>query len=195
MKKFFVMGAAIAMGLALTSCHSSESAYKKAYEKAQAAQNAGDAYAQQYAMQTTGVQTQQTTPVQVTSVTPTYSTQGNTTQPVTVTQPVTTQPVRVTPTTDYSNVAVRTEQVTLVNGAGLKAYSVVVGAFGMLSNAQTLQSTLATKGYNAQIVQATVNGSPFYRVVATTYDTKDEAAQSRAKLMADYPGAWLLYQK
>ena len=186
------MGVALAVGLALASCHSSESAYKKAYEKAQAAQNAEETYAQQYAMQTqTGVQTQQTAPVQVTAVTPTY-----TTTPVTTTQPVTaTEPVKVTPTTDYSNVAVRTEQVTLVNGAGLKAYSVVVGAFGMLSNAQSLQSTLASKGYSAQIVQANVNGSPFYRVVATTYDTKDEAAQSRAKLMAEYPGAWLLYQK
>lgn len=180
MKKFFVLGTTFALGLAMTSCKSSESAYKKAYEKAQAAQNAEEAYAQQYA---TGV-TQQTTPVQVTAVTPTYTTAATTTTPVTV-----------TPTTDYSNVAVRTESVTLVNGTGLKPFSVVVGSFGMLSNAQSLQSTLASRGYAAQIVQANVNGSPFYRVVATTFDTKDQAAQSRATLMGEYPGAWLLYKK
>ena len=34
-----------------------------------------------------------------------------------------------------------------------------------------------------------------YRVVATTHDTKDQAAQSRAALMGTYPDAWLLYKK
>ena len=32
-------------------------------------------------------------------------------------------------------------------------------------------------------------------MVATSYDTKSEAAQSRAALEGQYPGAWLLYQK
>lgn len=36
MKKYLVMGAAICVALAFTSCKSQESAYKKAYEKAKA---------------------------------------------------------------------------------------------------------------------------------------------------------------
>ena len=168
MKRIILFGSALAMVLAMTSCKSSESAYKKAYEKAQAAQ------ATQTTQTVVGT-TQQTTPVQVTPVTPQQQT------------PVT--------TTDYSNVSVRTEAVTLVSGAGLKAFSVVVGSFGLQSNAQKLQSDLAQKGYAAQIVSAVVNGMNMYRVVATTHDTKDQAAQSRAALMGNYPDAWLLYKK
>ncbi len=178
MKKFFFMGSALFMVLAMTSCKSSESAYKKAWEKAQEAQMNGT----NQAVVTT---TQQTTPVQVTPVTPVTTT------------PTTT--VTATPATqDYTNVAVRTEAVTLVNGAGLKAFSVVVGSFGMQTNAQSLQTTLASKGYAAQIVaaQVNVNGlTTMYRVVASTHDTKEQAAQSRAALLGTYPDAWLLYQK
>jgi cell division protein FtsN len=173
MKKLLFLGSALVVALAMTSCKSSESAYKKAYEKAQAAQ-ANQMNAQQVVTPTQ--QTQQTTPVQVTPVTP----QQQSTPQVTA---------------DYSNVSVRTEAVTLVNGSGLKAFSVVVGSFGLQSNAQTLQQTLAQKGYAAQIVSAVVNGNTFYRVVATTHDTKVQAAQSRATLLGSYPDAWLLYQK
>ena len=176
MKKTLFWGFALSVAFALTSCKSNESAYKKAYEKAQAAQ-AG--------MQTTPAYvttTQQATPVQVTPVTP-----------------VTTTPTYTTPTntttTDYSNISVRTESVKLVNGTGLKPFSVVVGSFGLQSNAQSLQSKLAGKGYAAQIVSSVVNGMTMYRVVATTHETKEQAAQSRAALLGDYPDAWLLYQK
>ncbi|MCF0198686.1 MAG: SPOR domain-containing protein [Bacteroidaceae bacterium] len=172
MKKIFVISAAVLAVISMTSCKSNESAYKKAYEKAQAQQAAYDNQAQ-----VTANQTVQTTPT-------------NTGYTVTPTQTAT-----VKPTTDYSNVQVRNEVVTLVNGDGLKNFSVVVGSFGMLANAQSLQKTLGSKGYKAQIVQATVNGQPFYRVVATTFPTKEEAAQSRASLSGEYPGAWLLYQK
>ena len=172
MKKLLFWGSALVMVLAMTSCKSSESAYKKAYEKAQAAQ-AGQMNAQ---VVTPQQQTQQTQPVQVTPVTPQQQTTPQTTQ-------------------DYSNVSVRTETVTLVSGNGLRAFSVVVGSFGLQSNAQTLQQQLAQKGYAAQIVSAVVNGSNFYRVVATTHDTKVQAAQSRATLLGTYPDAWLLYQK
>ena len=37
MKKVFLLGAALCVAFAFTSCKSSESAYKKAYEKAQMA--------------------------------------------------------------------------------------------------------------------------------------------------------------
>ena len=131
------------------------------------------AKAQQETVVTTPVTTQTTTPVAVTP----------------------TAPVTTTPTADYSNVQVRTENVSLVNGAPLKAYSVVIGSFSVQSNATALSTTLAGKGYTPRVVKAVVNGADWYRVVATSYDTKSEAAQSRAALEGQYPGAWLLYQK
>ena len=127
-------------------------------------------------------------------------------QETVVTTPVTTQtptqvavtptaPVTSTPAADYSNVQVRTENVSLVNGAPLKAYSVVIGSFSVQSNATALSAALTGKGYTPRVVKAVVNGADWYRVVATSYDTKAEAAQSRAALEGQYPGAWLLYQK
>lgn len=126
--------------------------------------------------------TQTTTP----ATTPTQTTTNVTVAPVTTT---------TKPATDYSNVSVRTENVQLVSGAPLKAYSVVVGSFGVKANASRLSSTLAGKGYSPRVVQAATSQGAMYRVVATSYDTKSEAAQSRATLEGQYPGAWLLYQK
>ncbi|MDD7303271.1 MAG: SPOR domain-containing protein [Bacteroidaceae bacterium] len=172
MKKNFAIVMALVAGFAVSSCKSSESAYKKAYEKAQAAQNQDNQYANtQY--------TQQTQPVQVTSVQPVQQT----------------QPVQQSAQDYYNNVSVRNEAVTLVDGAGLQDYCVVVGSFGMLANAKSLQQTLKNKGFAAQVAQANVNGKAFYRVIATTHTTKMDAAQSRARLTNDYPDAWLLYKK
>ncbi len=128
---------------------------------------------------------------QATQTTTPVTTPSQTSTNVNVT-PVTTN---TKPATDYSNVSVRTESVQLVSGAPLKAYSVVVGSFGVKANATRLSSTLAGKGYTPRVVQASTSQGPMYRVVATSYDTKGEAAQSRATLEGQYPGAWLLYQK
>lgn len=128
---------------------------------------------------------------QATQATTPVTTPSQTSTNVNVT-PVTTN---TKPATDYSNVSVRTESVQLVSGAPLKAYSVVVGSFGVKANATRLSSTLAGKGYTPRVVQASTSQGPMYRVVATSYDTKGEAAQSRATLEGQYPGAWLLYQK
>lgn len=128
---------------------------------------------------------------QATQTTTPVTTPSQTSTNVNVT-PVTTN---TKPATDYSNVSVRTESVQLVSGAPLKAYSVVVGSFGVKANATRLSSTLAGKGYTPRVVQASTSQGSMYRVVATSYDTKGEAAQSRATLEGQYPGAWLLYQK
>ena len=155
MKKIFVFGAALTVAFAMTSCKSKESAYKKAYEKAQAAQTS-------------------------TVVTP-----------ATTTTPTTT----VTPVQDYSNVPVRVELFTVVSGGTPKAYSVVVASMSVPANATQLANKLTNEGYKPIVVKATVNGSEWYRVIATTFDTKAEAAESRSKLEGQYQGAWLLYQK
>jgi cell division protein FtsN len=162
MNKKVMMGAALATVFAMTSCKSSESAYKKAYEKAkaQSEQNVG-----------------------ATEVTPVQTTQQN---------------VSVTPVdnTDYSNVAVRTENVTVVTGNPLKSYSVVIGAYSIKANADRTCDFIASKGYQPQIVMNQERG--LYRVVAFTSDSKAEAARTRdvvKNLRSDFAEAWLLYQK
>ncbi len=165
MKKFFVMGLGLSVAFAMTSCKSSESAYKKAYEKAK--------QQQVVAAEQEPVQTQPATQVEVTPVTPPAA--------------ATTTPV------DVNTVKVQPENVTVVSGSGLKAYSVVCGSFSLKANAEGLQKTLANAGYNAQVAY---NGEKnMYRVVASTFDDKAAAVQSRDVLRATYPDAWLLLSK
>ncbi len=163
MKKYMVLCAGLCMALAFTSCKSSESAYKKAYEKAKAQ-----------------------APVQKEETPAKQQAQVN------VVAPVQETPVVNTPVVDnVDNVQVRKESVSLVKGSGLKNFSVVVGSFGLISNAEGLVQKLSNNGYNAQIVKNT--NANMYRVVAATFDTKAEAAASRDRLRSEYPDAWLLY--
>ena len=93
------------------------------------------------------------------------------------------------------NIAVRQENVTVISGAGLKNFSVVVGSFSLKANAEGLQQTLVNAGYQAQVVLNNSVQPAMYRVVAATFETKAEAAASRNDLQTKYPGAWLLYAK
>lgn len=163
MKKYIVLCAGVCLAMSLTGCKSSESAYKKAYEKAQA-------------------QTQNQQPVQ----TPVVEAETP------VVTPVVTKPVTETKVVDnLDNVTVRQEKVSVVNGAGLKDFSVVVGSFSVIANAEGLQQRLKNAGYPAQVVKNDERN--MYRVIATTFDSKAEAVQSRDNLRATYPDAWLLY--
>ena len=154
MKKNVVLCVGVCAALALTGCKSSESAYKKAYLKAQAQQENQQAEA----------------------------------------APIVEKPVSQTTVVDYTdNAAVRSESVTLVSGAGLKNYSVVVGSFSLKANAEGLQGTLKSAGYDAQIVYNPSNN--FYRVVAATFDLKSDAVSSRDQFRSKYPDAWLLFKK
>ena len=166
MKKFMVLGAAMCIAMALKGCKSSESAYKKAYEKAKSQE--------QPSTDNDDSSTQQDAPVVAPVETQTQ------TQPVTETRTV----------DNYDNEPVRRENVSVVNGAGLKAYSVVVGSFGVKANAEGLQQRLKNAGYDAQVAYNA--GNNMYRVVATTYDRKASAVQSRNQLRATYTDAWLL---
>ena len=93
--------------------------------------------------------------------------------------------------TNEDNVQVRSENLTVVNGSGLKAYSVVVGSFSVKSNAESLVSRLRSQGYDAQL--AYNSARDMYRVVASSYADKASAIQSRTRLRDTYPDAWLLY--
>ena len=162
MKKGFILSAGLVAALMLASCGSNkESAYKKAYEKAKAQEQAQGSVAQNDAP---------------------------------VVAPLEEKPATQSTVTDnYDNVVARTEDVTLVNGSGLKAYSVIVGSFSVKANAEGLQNTLKSTGYDAQL--AYNSNRNMYRVVAATYDTKGEAARSRDAFRATYPDAWLLFKK
>lgn len=162
MKKGFILSAGLVAVLMLASCGSNkESAYKKAYEKAKAQEQAQGSVAQNDAP---------------------------------VVAPLEEKPATQSTVTDnYDNVVARTEDVTLVNGSGLKAYSVIVGSFSVKANAEGLQNTLKSAGYDAQL--AYNSNRNMYRVVAATYDTKGEAARSRDAFRATYPDAWLLFRK
>ena len=167
MKKYIVLCAGICAAMAFTSCKSSESAYKQAYLKAKAQEE---------------VQTQ--TPA------PQETVEQN------VVTPLQERPATNTRVLDNAdNVSVRQENVTVISGAGLKNFSVVVGSFSLRANADGLQQTLRSVGYDAQVVLNSAVQPAMYRVVATTFDTKAEAAASRNDLQAKYPGAWLLYAK
>lgn len=91
------------------------------------------------------------------------------------------------------NVSVRSENVSVVSGKGLKAYSVVVGSFGVRSNAEGLQSTLNRAGYDAQVAYNAERN--MYRVIVSTFDNKESAIQSRNSIRSTYPDAWLLYRQ
>ena len=169
MKKYIVLCAGICAAMAFTSCKSSESAYKQAYLKAKAQEEA---------------QVQQQQPV-------VQEVQNQTV--VTPLEERSTVQTRVVDNGD--NIRVRQESVTVVSGSGLKAFSVVVGSFSLKANADGLQQTLRNSGYDAQVVLNAAVSPAMYRVVATTFDSKVDAAASRDALQDKYPGAWLLYAK
>jgi cell division protein FtsN len=167
MKKNFAMLMGAFVLVAFTSCKSSESAYKKAYEKAKAQSESSSYYTGQNDNNSSS-DAVSVTPVQ--TVTAASPTEGN-----------------------VGAVSVRQDNVTLVNGSGLKTYSVICGSFSLQANAEGLQKTLKNAGYDAQIVYSP--GTKTYRVAASTYDDKGAAVSSRETLRSKYPDAWLLLNK
>ena len=119
----------------------------------------------------------------------------NTGTETTVVAPVVTRPSTETTVVDnVDNAVVRQESVQLINGSGLRNFSVVVGSFSVKANAEGLQQTLRNAGYDAQIVFNSARN--MYRVVASTYDDKASAVRSRNDFKAGkYPDAWLLYNQ
>lgn len=107
----------------------------------------------------------------------------------------TSEPESVTPvvtpvTKQEDNSNVRSERLNVVGGGTLKAYNVVCGSFKSVDNANNLRNTLVNNGYSAHVAQNPETG--MYRVVASSFDDQKEAINSRNKLRATYPDAWLL---
>ena len=145
-KQTILLGIGVCLALAFSSCKSSESAYKKAYEKARQ---------QELAEQTTTPAPAETTPV--------------------VTAPVETKVVESAPVA-VSNADVRHEKVTVVSGTedSLLDYSVVCGSFGIKANAEGVKSSLEAEGYSPIIVFNA--DAATYRVVVSTHPDRASAA-------------------
>lgn len=173
MKKYTMLCAALCAAMVFTGCKSSESAYKQAYLKAKQQEELQQKQEAEAAAQRAAQEQENTV------VVPMEEKAANQTQVV----------------DNSDNVPVRQETVSVVAGQGLKNFSVVVGSFSLKANAEGLQQTLNNQGYNAQVVVNNQVNPAMYRVVATTFDTKGEAAASRNSLQEKYPGAWLLYAK
>lgn len=164
MKKSSILCLGLCATLLITGCKSKESAYRKAYDKAKAAE------------------------------TETVVNPVNTENDVPVVTPLIERNVSQTQVTDNSdNVTVRQESVSVINGSGLRNFSVIVGSFSLPANAQGLQNQLKAAGYDAQIVKNVERN--LYRVVASTHDNKADAVRSRDQFRSKYPDAWLLYNK
>lgn len=116
-------------------------------------------------------------------------TEAPTVTPLTPATPVTETKVQ----DNVDNATFRTEDVTVVNGNGLSAFSVVVGSFGLKANAENLQRTLNAAGHTAQIAYNSARN--MYRVIASTHADKASAVASRNQFRTQYPDAWLLYKK
>ena len=154
MKKTTILCVGLCAAMAFTSCKSNESAYKRAYEKAKQY----DTAAAQQAPQTPQTAAPQTT------------------EEVAVVAPVEAKPADEARVVDnLDNVSVRQESVTLINGSGLKDFSVIVGSFGLISNAEGLQQRLKAAGYDAQVVKNEEKN--MYRVVASTFAGKADAVE------------------
>ena len=105
-----ILCAGLCLAMVFTGCKSKESAYKQAYEKAKAAESA---QAPAEVIET-----------QVATETPTVT-------------PVQTRPVTQTTVVDnVDNISVREERVSVVSGTGLRNFSVVVGSFSVIANAE-----------------------------------------------------------
>ncbi|MBO7418637.1 MAG: SPOR domain-containing protein [Bacteroidaceae bacterium] len=168
MKKLFVLGLGICVAFAFTSCKSSESAYKKAYEKAKQ---------------------QETT--QPATTTPT----ANDVTPV-VAAPVQTN--NPSPASAPAQGSARQERVTLVSGSGLQDYSVVCGSFGVKTNADNLKKFLDGEGYNSIVVFNSDNNMyrvivSSYSDYAAAQEARD-AFKAKYPNRSDFQGAWLLYR-
>lgn len=162
MKKYAIVCAGLCLAFAFTSCGSSEKAYRKMYEKAQAAEANKTATEQQP------------------------------TEEVAIVTPVVEKPANETVVVDNAdNVPVRQGNYSVVSGSGLKAFSVVVGSYSVQANAEGMQGQLRNKGYDAQVAYDA--STKMYRVVASTFATKNDAVQGRNQLRSQYPDAWLLY--
>ena len=73
----------------------------------------------------------------------------------------------------------------------LKTYNIVIGTFGLLSNAQTFCKIQRDRGYSAEIYFD--SSKEIYRVLIGFYENEQYALDIRDRAKEKYPDAWILY--
>lgn len=170
MKKNLVLAIGLCAVALFTSCKSRESAYRQAWEQAMAQDK------NQNEQQVTKEDESKEEETVVTPVTPVQTT-------------------TTTVTTDNSDVREINADKSVISGQPLKTYSVVVGSFVTQANAEGLKDRLDQEGYEARVIQTAeeIKGrTPWFRVIASSYDDMTSAVQSRNTLRAKFAGAWIL---
>lgn len=109
--------------------------------------------------------------------------QQSTPQPVVVTRPA-------------APATARKEAITPVlasDASNLKTFSVVIGSFTKIENANLLKENMEKEGYKVILAQ---NEKQMYRVIVASFNTKDEAAAERDRIKTKYTprfdDIWLL---
>ena len=91
------------------------------------------------------------------------------------------------------NNTVQKEKVTVVDGDGIKQYSVVIGSFINKTNAVSLKDRMANQGFKSFLAQ---NEKGWYRVIIATFEDRASAAAERDRVKNKYDpefqDAWLL---
>lgn len=90
----------------------------------------------------------------------------------------------------------RSESVKVIGNGTLGRYNVVIGTYKQLTNANSMRDRFIADGYAAFVVQ---NAKGAYRVIACSFDTREEAEAARLELTKHYPSTlikdpWLLVQ-
>lgn len=168
MKKMAVLGMALCTAVAFSACKSSESAYKKAYEKAKQQELA---------------EPEPVAPVE--NVTPVVAPE----EPrVVESAPVQTAPQDVR----------QEKVTVVSGGNGLKDYSVVCGSFSLKGNAENLKAQLVNEGYDAMVVfnaeaamYRVIVGT--YPDRASAVEAR-EAFKAKHPNREDFKASWLLYR-
>jgi len=97
------------------------------------------------------------------------------------------------PTYNTSTASVQKEKVTVIDGATIKQFSVVIGSFLIKTNAVSLRDKMANQGFKAFLAQ---NERGMYRVIVASYGDKASAVAERErvkeKYYPDFQDAWIL---
>ena len=97
------------------------------------------------------------------------------------------------PTYNTSTASVQKEKVTVIDGATIKQFSVVIGSFLIKTNAVSLRDKMANQGFKAFLAQ---NERGMYRVIVASFSDKASAVAERErvkeKYYPDFQDAWIL---
>ncbi len=82
----------------------------------------------------------------------------------------------------------RTEHVNVLDDGKMNTYNIVVGSYKQRTNAYSQRDRLREDGYPALVAQ---NAEGWYRVIACSFATREEANEARYKITQRYPESYI----